>query len=146
MGGFNTLLAAASGIVDLPLVTIASTNHYAHGVFNGVIGKGIRRGMLEVGIDYSRLQRMTESFHVERHAHLISQPVLYIMGRHDFVDPPPSLMRLGDALPSRADGRVACGTRHHRPAPAADRPGDRGPPRRTRRALGRGQNRYSRPT
>jgi hypothetical protein len=104
IGAFNTLLATSSGIVDLPVVSIASTNRYAYGVFHGNIGHGIREGMLRVGIDEARLERMTETLQLDRWVRkLAGYPVLYIDGIHDRVDPPPSLDRLRAALnPSRA--------------------------------------------
>jgi hypothetical protein len=104
IGAFNTLLAASSGLIHLPVVSIASTNHYAYGVFHGVIGYGIKEGMLRVGIDEARLERMTETLQLDRRVgNLAEHPVLYIEGIHDRVDPPPSLHRLKEALnPSRA--------------------------------------------
>jgi pimeloyl-ACP methyl ester carboxylesterase len=104
IGAFNTLLATSSGIVELPVVSIASTNRYAYGVFHGVIGHGIKEGMLQVGIDEARLERMTETLKLDRWVRgLADHSVLYIDGIHDRVDPPPSLDRLKQALnPSRA--------------------------------------------
>lgn len=102
-GAFQSLLASAAGLLDVPIVSIASTNRYAYGVFHGVIGHGIRQGMLRVGIDEVRLARMTESIQLERHVpRLARRPVLYVDGVYDRVDPPPSLDRLLEALkPSR---------------------------------------------
>ena len=104
IGAFNTLLAASSGIIDLPVISIASTNRYAYGVFHGVIGHGIKEGMLRVGIDEARLERMTEMLQLDRWVgKLADHPVLYVDGIHDRVDPPPSLHRLKAALnPTRA--------------------------------------------
>jgi hypothetical protein len=103
IGAFNTLLATSGGILDLPVVSIASTNRYSYGVFHGVIGHGIKSGMLRVGIDESRLERMTEMLQLDRWVqNLADHDVLYIEGIHDRVDPPPSLRRLKEALnPSR---------------------------------------------
>jgi len=103
IGAFNTLLATSGGILDLPVVSIASTNRYSYGVFHGVIGHGIKAGMLRVGIDEARLERMTETLQLDRWVrNLADHSVLYIEGIHDRVDPPPSLRRLKEALnPSR---------------------------------------------
>lgn len=104
IGAFNTLLATSSGILNLPVVSIASTNRYAYGVFHGAIGHGIKEGMLRVGIDEARLERMTETLQLDRWVrNLADHRLLYIDGIHDRVDPPPSLHRLKEALqPSRA--------------------------------------------
>ena len=60
--------------------------------------------MLQVGIDETRLVRMTDSIQLERHMpRLRNHPVLYIDGIYDRVDPPPSLERLEAALrPARS--------------------------------------------
>jgi pimeloyl-ACP methyl ester carboxylesterase len=104
IGAFQSTLAAAAGLINLPLVSIASTNRYAHGILHGAIGHGILKGMREVGIDEARLRRMTESIQLERYApRLRDRPVLFITGAHDRVDPPPSLERLNRALrPTRS--------------------------------------------
>jgi pimeloyl-ACP methyl ester carboxylesterase len=103
-GAFQTLLATSVGILDLPIVSIASTNRYAYGVFNGVLSRGIKEGLLRVGIDEARLEAMTASLQLERWVtNLDGHPILYIDGVHDRVDPPPSLERLKAALrPARA--------------------------------------------
>ena len=103
-GAFQMLLAASAGILDLPIVSIASTNRYAYGVFHGVLSRGIKRGLLQVGIDEARLESMTASLQLERWVtRLAVHPVLYVDGIHDRVDPPPSLERLKAALsPMRA--------------------------------------------
>ncbi|MDX1388188.1 MAG: hypothetical protein R3344_03310 [Acidobacteriota bacterium] len=99
VGAFLTLLAAAAGSLTAPVVSIASTNRYAHGVTRGTIGRGIMEGMLRVGIDAGRLHKMTESVQLERYApRLRNHPVLYVYGKYDRVDPPPSLERLERAL------------------------------------------------
>ncbi len=99
LGAFQALLSGAAGLHELPVVSIASTNRYAWGVFHGSIGEGLRRGMEAVGIDEPRLWRMTESVQLERYApRLRGRGVLYVAGDYDRVDPPPSLARLEAAL------------------------------------------------
>lgn len=99
LGGFQLLILAGSGEIDVPLVTASATNRYAWGLWNGVIGHNLRAGMRKVGIDEARLREMTRELQAERHvAALRGKPTLYIYGSHDFVDPPPSLERLREAL------------------------------------------------
>jgi pimeloyl-ACP methyl ester carboxylesterase len=56
------------------------------------------------GIDGDRLDRMVDAVQLERYVtKLRGRPVLYIAGRHDLVDPPPSSERLEAALgPTRS--------------------------------------------
>lgn len=104
LGAFQSLLAGSFGFHDLPLVSVACTNRYAHGVFHGALSGTLRRGMREVGIDEARLARMTRAIELERWVGALhGRPVLLVYGEHDPVDPPPSLDRLRDALrPTRA--------------------------------------------
>ncbi|HEX4822857.1 MAG TPA: hypothetical protein VFV19_00945 [Candidatus Polarisedimenticolaceae bacterium] len=105
LGAFQTLLAAAAGELDgLLLVSIASTNRYAHGLRHGVLGRGTLEGLRRAGIDEERLDRMVDAIQLERYVpRLNGRPVLYIAGRHDLVDPPPSAERLEAALrPARS--------------------------------------------
>jgi pimeloyl-ACP methyl ester carboxylesterase len=99
LGGFHILTLASAGEIDVPLVTVSATNRYAWGLWNGVMGHGLKAGMREVGIDYDRLLEMTREIQVERHvAALRGKPTMYVYGGHDYVDPPPSLERLREAL------------------------------------------------
>jgi hypothetical protein len=99
LGGFQILTLAGAGEIDVPLVTVSSTNRYAWGLWNGVIGHNLKAGIRAVGIDYDRLLEMTREVQVERHvAALRGRPTMYIYGGHDYVDPPPSLERLREAL------------------------------------------------
>ncbi len=98
-GAFQTLMLAAAGDVDLPIVTMACTNRYAYGLTRGVLGDGILEGMRRVGIDESKLWVMTDSLQLERHVpRLRGRPTLYVRGEFDPVDPSPSLERLEEAL------------------------------------------------
>jgi len=99
LGGFQVLMLAAAGGIDVPLVTVSSTNRYAWGLYHGLLGHELKRGMQEVGIDYEKLAEMTRELEVERHvAVLRDRPTMYVYGGHDYVDPPPSLDRLVEAL------------------------------------------------
>jgi len=99
MGAFQSLLVASAGGLNLPIVSIASTNRYVHGLIHGALGSGILGGMALVGIDEPRLRRMVESIELERYVHrLRGRPVLYIDGIYDPVDPHPSSLRLEQAL------------------------------------------------
>ena len=99
LGGFQILNLASAGEIDVPLVTVSSTNRYAWGLWNGVMGHNIKAGMRAVGIDYERLAEMTRELQAERHvAVLRGTPTLYVYGGHDYVDPPPSLERLREQL------------------------------------------------
>jgi pimeloyl-ACP methyl ester carboxylesterase len=103
LGAFNSVLAAATGALpDLPLVTVASTKRYAHGLFEGALGGGTVDGMRRAGLDRERLERMVDAIQLERYAPaLAGRPVLFIAGKHDRVDPAPSGERLEKALSPR---------------------------------------------
>ena len=100
LGAFNSILAGATGSLDgLPIVAIASTNRYAHGLYEGVLGGGTVDGMRRAGLSRERLERMVDAIQLERYAPaLAGRPVLFIAGRHDRVDPAPSGERLERAL------------------------------------------------
>ena len=105
LGAFQSLLVAASGdLAGIPLVSVAATNRYAFGVRHGVLGRGTLAGLKRAGIDGDRLERMVDAVQLERYVpRLKGRPVLYIAGRHDIVDPPPSGQRLEAALaPTRS--------------------------------------------
>jgi pimeloyl-ACP methyl ester carboxylesterase len=103
LGGFQTLLLASASALDGPLVTIAATNRYAHGVLRGVVGADVLQQSKRAGIYPLALYHMTRSVQLDRYVHrLRGRDVLYIDGLYDEVDPPPSLERLRLALaPSR---------------------------------------------
>jgi pimeloyl-ACP methyl ester carboxylesterase len=99
LGGFQILSLASAGEIDVPLVTVSSTNRYAWGLWNGIMAHNLKAGMRAVGIDYERLAEMTREIQVERHAPALrGKPTMYVYGGHDLVDPPPSLERLRAAL------------------------------------------------
>ena len=105
LGAFQSLLvASAGGLANLPLVSVAATNRYAFGLRHGVLGKGTMNGLRRAGIDGAQLDRMVDAIQLERYVpRLRGRPVLYIAGRHDRVDPPPSSERLEAALgPTRS--------------------------------------------
>jgi pimeloyl-ACP methyl ester carboxylesterase len=105
LGAFQSLLVASSGgIANLPLVSVAATNRYAFGLRHGMLGKGTLNGLRSAGIDGDRLDRMVDAIQLERYvSRLRGRPVLYVAGRHDRVDPPPSSHRLEAALgPTRS--------------------------------------------
>lgn len=105
LGAFQSLLvASAGGVPVVPLVSVAATNRYAFGLRHGVFGRGMLSGLRRAGIDGERLDRMVDAVQLERYvSKLRGRPVLYIAGRHDRVDPPPSPRRLEAALgPSRS--------------------------------------------
>ncbi len=105
LGAFQSLLVASSGdLADVPLVSVAATNRYAFGLRHGVLGRGTLAGLRRAGIDGDRLDRMVDAVQLERYVpRLRGRPVLYIAGRHDRVDPPPSSHRLEAALaPTRS--------------------------------------------
>jgi len=105
LGAFQSLLVASSGdLANLPLVSVAATNRYAFGLRHGVLGRGTLTGLRRAGIDGDRLDRMVDAVQLERYVpRLRGRPVLYIVGRHDRVDPPPSPRRLEAALaPTRS--------------------------------------------
>jgi pimeloyl-ACP methyl ester carboxylesterase len=105
LGAFQSLLvASAGGLNDISLVSVAATNRYAFGLRHGILGKGTLAGLRRAGIDGDRLDRMVDAIQLERYvSRLRGRPVLYITGRHDRVDPPPSPHRLEAALaPTRS--------------------------------------------
>ena len=102
LGGFQLLTLAGAGEIGVPMVTIAATNRYAWGLWNGVMGHNLKEAMRSIGIDYDRLLEMTREIQVERHvAGLRGRPILYVYGGQDPVDPSPSLDRLRRALQPR---------------------------------------------
>jgi len=104
LGAFQTLLLAAGGGVDVPIVAVSATNRYVWGLENGIIGRGLLRSMAAAGVDRARLAAWCDAVQLERYvACLRGAPVLSIRGSRDRVDPPPSLERLERALaPARA--------------------------------------------
>ena len=105
LGAFQSLLVAAAGdLASVPLVSVAATNRYAFGLRHGMLGTGTLTGLRRAGIDGDRLDRMADAIQLERYvSRLRGRPVLYIAGRHDRVDPPPSSHRLEAALaPTRS--------------------------------------------
>jgi len=105
LGAFQSLLVASSGgLASLPLVSVAATNRYAFGLRHGMLGQGTLNGLRRAGIDGDRLDRMVDAIQLERYvSNLRGRPVLYVAGRHDRVDPPPSPHRLEAALkPTRS--------------------------------------------
>jgi pimeloyl-ACP methyl ester carboxylesterase len=105
LGAFQSLLVASSGdLVGMPLVSVAATNRYTFGLRHGILGRGTLAGLRRAGIDGDRLDRMADAIQLERYVpRLRGRPVLYIAGRHDRVDPPPSPHRLEAALsPTRS--------------------------------------------
>jgi len=105
LGAFQSLLVAAAGdLASVPLVSVAATNRYAFGLRHGMLGTGTLTGLRRAGIDGDRLDRMVDAIQLERYVpRLRGRSVLYIAGRHDRVDPPPSSHRLEAALaPTRS--------------------------------------------
>lgn len=105
LGAFQSLLvAAADDRSTLPLVSVAATNRYAFGLRHGMLGRSTLTGLRRAGIDGERLDRMVDAIQLERYVpRLRGRPVLYVAGRHDRVDPPPSAHRLEAALaPTRS--------------------------------------------
>jgi pimeloyl-ACP methyl ester carboxylesterase len=105
LGAFQSLLVAAAGGLDnMPIVSVAATNRYAFGLRHGILGQGTLAGLRRAGIDGDRLDRMVDAIQLERYvSRLRGRPVLFIAGRHDRVDPPPSPHRLEAALaPTRS--------------------------------------------
>jgi pimeloyl-ACP methyl ester carboxylesterase len=105
LGAFQSLLVASAGGIDgVALVSVAATNRYAFGLRHGILGQGTLAGLRRAGIDGDRLDRMVDAIQLERYVSRLSgRPVLYITGRHDRVDPPPSPHRLEAALaPTRS--------------------------------------------
>jgi pimeloyl-ACP methyl ester carboxylesterase len=103
-GAFQSLLLAAGGGLDLPIVSISSTNRYAYGLRHGLLGRELLEDTYRVGIDATRFDLLVDPLRLERYAHRVGgDRVLYIRGIHDRVDPPPSLERLEKALaPARS--------------------------------------------
>jgi pimeloyl-ACP methyl ester carboxylesterase len=105
LGAFQSLLVASAGeFAGLPLISIACTNRYAFGLRHGVLGRGTLEGLRRAGIDGERLDRMVEAIQLERYVdRLRDREILFIAGRHDRVDPPPSAERLEAELrPARS--------------------------------------------
>jgi hypothetical protein len=104
LGAFQSLLLGAAGGLALPIVSIACTNRYGYGVFNSPIARGLREALARLGIDRESFERAVDAMQLERWApRLRGRPVLWIAGRHDRVDPPPSSERLERALrPARS--------------------------------------------
>ena len=105
LGAFQSLLvAAAGGLEKVPIVSVAATNRYAFGLRHGILGRGTLAGLRRAGIDGERLDRWVDAIQLERYvSRLRGRPVLFIAGRHDRVDPPPSPHRLEAALsPARS--------------------------------------------
>ncbi len=105
LGAFQTLCAASAGCIPrVPLVSIASTCWYPWGLTRGWLGAPGLEALRGVGIDEELLFEMTGALDLARYAHrLRDRPVLYVTGRWDRVDPPPSPQRLRRALePARA--------------------------------------------
>ncbi len=105
LGAFQSLLVASAGdLAAVPLVSVAATNRYAFGLRHGMLGRGTLEGLRRAGIDGDRLDRMVDAVQLERYVpRLRGRLVLYIAGRHDRVDPPPSSHRLEAALaPTRS--------------------------------------------
>lgn len=100
LGAFQSLLAAAGGFGGgLPIVSIASTNRYAHAIRYGTLGEGMRLALRQVGLSPERFERMTAAIELDRYAsRLDGNKVLFVAGRHDDVDPQPSIERLERAL------------------------------------------------
>lgn len=99
LGAFQSLLLGAAGGLDLPIVSIACTNRYGYGVFNSPLARGLRDALLRLGIDRESFEHAVDAMQLERWApRLRGRPVLWIAGRHDRVDPPPSSLRLEAAL------------------------------------------------
>ncbi len=99
VGAFKSTLLASLGSLDVPLISLASTNRYATGLIKGAIGPPILNAMKQVGIDHGLLEEMTDSMQLERYAPALrGRDVLMIRGLFDMVDPPPSLSRLEEAL------------------------------------------------
>lgn len=99
LGAFQSILSAAAGSHALPIVSIAATNRYGFGVLHGSNAAGIRKGMADAGITAERFLRMVDAIQLERYAPAVrDRPVLYLTGRWDRVDPPPSGERLAASL------------------------------------------------
>lgn len=97
LGAFQSLLLAAAGGLDLPIVSIACTNRYGYGVFHSPIARGLREALRRLGIDRDRFEEAVDAMQLERWAPALhGRPVLWIVGRHDRVDG--SLDRLERAL------------------------------------------------
>lgn len=105
LGAFQTLLVASSDDRSkIPIVSVSATNRYGFGLRHGMLGRGTLNGLRRAGLDGERLDRMVDAIQLERYvSRLRGRPVLYVAGRHDRVDPPPSAHRLEAALaPTRS--------------------------------------------
>ena len=105
LGAFQSLLVASAGGLDgLPIVSVAATNRYGFGLRHGVLGRGTLEGLKRAGIEGERLDRMVDAIQLERYVpRLRGRRVLFVAGRHDLVDPPPSAQRLEAELqPTRS--------------------------------------------
>lgn len=109
LGGFQTLLASSAGVLDFPIVTIATTNDYGWGLTRGYSGRPVLRAMARAGIDEERFVRMVRSAAMHRYVDRIEQPVLFIEGLWDRVDPYPSIDRLKRVLNPRRNVRLRGG-------------------------------------
>lgn len=111
LGAFQSLLGSSLGFIpEMPLVSICTTNRYAHGIIEGFIGNGIFAAMQRAGIDADKLRKMTESIELERWVdRLKGRRVLYIHGLYDPVDPPPSPERLQQVLQPTRKAILASG-------------------------------------
>lgn len=110
LGAFQSLLLASAGGLDLPIVSIASTNRYAFGIRHGALGGGLRDGFRRAGIGHDRFERMVDSIQLDRHVgRRVGRSVLFVYGRHDRVDPPPSTERLIAALRPRREVPLEAG-------------------------------------
>jgi len=99
LGAFQSLLSACAGTLDLPIVSIASTNRYAWGLRHGNLGAGTLAAMRAAGIDSPTLDELTSSLRLERHVRrLRGKAVFLVYGSRDRVDPAPSSLRLRAAL------------------------------------------------
>ena len=105
LGAFQSLLVAAAGdLAKMPLVAVAPTNRYAFGLRHGVLGRGTLEGLHKAGIEGAKLDRMVDAIQLERYvSRLRGRRILFVAGRHDLVDPPPSPQRLEAELqPTRS--------------------------------------------
>lgn len=110
LGAFQSLLLAAAGRIEVPIVAMAPTSRYAYGVQHGWLGGNIMRQLSLVGIDYERLQELTRSLQLHLYGDRIDgERVLFIEGCYDRVDPPPSIPLLRDSLRPRRTIALPCG-------------------------------------
>lgn len=110
LGAFQSLLLASAGGLDVPIVSIASTNRFAWGLIHGSVGRRVVDAMARAGIDRERLSAMTSSLELDRHVPRIAgSDVLFVRGLYDPVDPEPSQSRLEQALRPRRVVRMRAG-------------------------------------